>query len=218
MFRLCTSVLLLQLMLSPGSGVQAQSLDINWLRSINYNSDQSKTMYRSMNGVSKSVYMVAAAVPITQLVVGYSTHDPETIRNGWMSAAGQGLTQLLTWSGKYTIRRDRPYLKYPDINTNVHDNTPSFPSGHTSTAFSTAMMLSLQYPKWYVIAPSFAWAGAMGYSRMYLGRHYPSDVFAGAIVGVGSSYITYKVNKWLQGKKERKRAFVNPFSPLDQPF
>ncbi|HEY0610307.1 MAG TPA: phosphatase PAP2 family protein, partial [Chitinophaga sp.] len=105
-----------------------------------------------MNGFSKSVYYVAAAVPLTQLAVGYSTGDKETIRNGWVSLAGQGLTQAITFAGKSTIRRQRPYLKYPDIHTNVYDDTYSFPSGHTSMAFSIASMLSLQYPKWYVIA------------------------------------------------------------------
>lgn len=217
--RICAVTIVLQLFLFGNNGAQAQNLDINWLRSVNYNSDKTEMTYHAMNGVSKSVYYVAAAVPLTQLIVGYSTHDKETIRNGWLSIAGQGLTQAITFAGKSTIRRERPYLKYPDIHTNVYDDSYSFPSGHTSMAFSTATMLSLQYPKWYVIAPSFLYAGAMGYSRMYLGRHYPSDVFAGALVGVGSSYLCYKLNKWMQGRKAaRQRPLVNPFSPLDQPF
>lgn len=217
--RTCAVAISLQLFLFGINGAQAQSLDINWLRSVNYNSDKTEFTYRSMNGISKSVYWVAGAVPLTQLVVGYSTHDRETIRNGWVSLAGQGLTQAITWAGKSTIRRQRPYMKYPDIHTNVYDDSYSFPSGHTSMAFSTATMLSLQYPKWYVIAPSFLYAGAMGYSRMYLGRHYPSDVFAGALVGVGSSFLCYKLNKWLLGKRAAKqRPLVSPFSPLEQPF
>jgi undecaprenyl-diphosphatase len=212
-------MILLQLSVSNVNVVKAQSFDYKWLKSINYDSDRGRMMYHSMDGVSKSMYYVAAAVPVTQLVVGFSTHDKETIRNGWMSLAAAGLNQALTWGGKQAIGRDRPSIKYSDINSPTTDNSPSFPSGHTSTAFTTATMLSLQYPKWYVIAPSFAWAGAMGYSRMYLGRHYPSDVFAGAIVGMGSAYITYKANKWLQGKQARKhKPLVSPFSPLEQPF
>lgn len=217
--RICAVTIVLQLFLFGNNGAQAQSIDYKWLRSVNYNSDKTEITYKAMNGFSKSVYYVAAAVPLTQLAVGYSTGDKETIRNGWVSLAGQGLTQAITFAGKSTIRRQRPYLKYPDIHTNVYDDTYSFPSGHTSMAFSTATMLSLQYPKWYVIAPSFLYAGAVGYSRMYLGRHYPSDVFAGAVVGAGTSYLCYKLNKWLQGKKAaRQRPLVNPFSPLDQPF
>lgn len=78
------------------------------------------------------------------------------------------------------------------------------PSGHTSTAFATATSLSLAYPKWYVVAPSFVWAGAIGYSRMHLGVHYPSDVLAGAIVGSGSAYLTYKANQWINKKRKKK--------------
>ena len=71
------------------------------------------------------------------------------------------------------------------------------PSGHTSGAFATATALSLKYPEWYVIVPSYLWASSVGLSRMHLGLHYPTDVLAGAVLGAGSAYLTYKVNEWL---------------------
>ena len=78
------------------------------------------------------------------------------------------------------------------------------PSGHTSTAFATATSLSLAYPKWYVVAPSFIWAGTIGYSRMHLGVHYPSDVVVGALVGSGSAFLCYKANQWINKKRKKK--------------
>jgi undecaprenyl-diphosphatase len=72
---------------------------------------------------------------------------------------------------------------------------PSFPSGHTSSAFNTATFICLTYPKWYVIAPAALWATSVAYSRMYLGVHYPSDVLAGAVLGAGTAYLTYYLNK-----------------------
>ena len=77
---------------------------------------------------------------------------------------------------KFAINRKRPFVTYPDIEKIASAGSKSFPSGHTSDAFATATSLSLAFPKWYVITPSFVWACAVGYSRMDLGVHYPSDV------------------------------------------
>jgi len=60
--------------------------------------------------------------------------------------------------------------------------TLSFPSGHTAGAFGAAVSLSRMWPQgrivWWVMAL------LMGYSRIYIGHHYPLDVAGGAMVGV----------------------------------
>jgi membrane-associated phospholipid phosphatase len=105
---------------------------------------------------------------------------------------------------KYTIDRPRPFITYPDIEKVSGGGSPSFPSGHTSDAFSNATSLSLAFPKWYVIIPSYTYATAIGYSRMHLGVHYPSDVIAGAVIGTGSAFLCYKAQKWLNNSRRRK--------------
>ena len=80
----------------------------------------------------------------------------------------------------------------------------SFPSGHTSFAFCTASSLSICFPRWYVVAPAYAWASAVGYSRLYLGMHYPTDVLAGAIIGAASAWLSHEGNKWLQNRKYKR--------------
>ena len=106
---------------------------------------------------------------------------------------------------KYLVDRERPYDKYPDrVHPYSHESSPSFPSGHTATAFALATSLSVKYPKWYVIAPSALWACSVGVSRMNEGVHYPSDVLTGAAIGAGCAvaniYINRWLNRWLFGK------------------
>ena len=76
-------------------------------------------------------------------------------------------------------------------------DSPSFPSGHTAAAFSLATSLSITYPKWYVIAPSAVWACGVGFARINQGVHYPSDVVAGAAIGVGCAFANIYINRWL---------------------
>lgn len=208
MERLVRVLLLSLLVFAYRPEVKAQGLDYKLLRTINYNRDGEFDGF--MNGVSNSMYTVSAALPISQLVIGYATGNKLTIQNGWTTVGALAVSYAATTAMKESFRRDRPFMNHPELNTAQSGNSPSFPSGHTSTAFACAAALSLEYPKWYVIAPSFAWAGAVGYSRMYLGRHYPSDVFVGAIIGSGSAYLSYKLNRWIDGKHKRSSSSLTP--------
>jgi membrane-associated phospholipid phosphatase len=136
--------------------------------------------------------------------VGQIKHDDQLLRNACVTMAATALTFGVTAVMKYTIKRDRPFVPYPDITAKAGDITPSFPSGHASSAFATATSLSLAYPKWYIIVPSYTWASAVGYSRMALGVHYISDVLAGELVGAGSAWLTHFVNKKLNINSKKK--------------
>jgi membrane-associated phospholipid phosphatase len=61
------------------------------------------------------------------------------------------------------------------------DNFGSLPSGHTSRAFLSATILSKFYSKYMIVF--FVIAATIGFSRVYIGTHYPLDVIVGAITG-----------------------------------
>ncbi len=182
--------------------IKTKAQEIEWLKAIN--GARSKTGDVIMNGFTNSVYPVSAIVPLGQLIYGYKQHDEKTIANAWETVGGIGLNAVLTLGLKYGINRERPYNTYTYINPYQHLNDPSFPSGHTSYSFCVATSLSIEYPKWYIVLPSYLWAGTVGYSRMYLGMHYPSDVLGGAIVGAGSSWLSYKGSRWLRDRSNKK--------------
>jgi membrane-associated phospholipid phosphatase len=77
----------------------------------------------------------------------------------------------------------------------------SFPSGHTSTAFTLALLIALIInKKWAAIFfPLIAFF--VGYSRVYLAQHFVTDVLAGMIVGIISSYLAILVYLYFKKKK-----------------
>jgi len=151
-----------------------------------------------------SIFITETAVPISLAIpFGMGTYslisqDKDLFKDAFYIAFASGVNLGITEVLKRTIRRDRPATTYPgelyiyELRTDY-----AMPSGHTSGAFATATALSLKYPEWYVIVPAYVWASSVGLSRMHLGLHYPTDVLAGAALGAGSAYLTYKVNEWL---------------------
>jgi membrane-associated phospholipid phosphatase len=191
------------LFILEGETVSAQNWDINLLKSINV--DRNKQLDPFFNTTSNSVLPITIIAPASFMLHGLITKDSLTLRNGLVIGASIAVGIAFTQGLKYSINRTRPYLEYPLLLDPVTtESSPSFPSSHTSIAFSVATSVSLCYPKWYVIAPMYLWAGTVGYSRMHLGVHYPSDVFMGAIVGSACAYLTFKANQWINKKCSKR--------------
>ena len=188
--------------LSLSLSVQAQNWDIRLLDKLN---SAPKAEDKTWQFVSNSSGKIDLALPVGIFIAGYINHNDAIKNKGAEMGISYLANAILTQTFKNTIRRARPFEAYPDlIFKKSSGGGYSMPSGHTSSAFATATSLSLNFPKWYVVAPAFTYAAAVGYSRMYLGVHYPSDVLAGAILGSGTAYLTWKINKKLQ-KKEKTR-------------
>lgn len=96
---------------------------------------------------------------------------------------------------KPLLHRTRPWLVVEGLTALVFEGDPhSFPSGHTSAAFASACAWRPYLPKgWRDLA--VASAVLMGFSRLYVGVHFPSDVLIGALVGCLSAWLVYKGKK-----------------------
>lgn len=183
------------------SFVFSQNADIDLLRDINSNGNPA--LDKTFFVITESASPVTFAVPLGLFVTGFATKNDTLKKKSYRIGISLLIANAVAAGLKYSINRPRPFVTYPFIDKKSSGGSPSFPSGHTTTAFATATAVSLSFPKWYVIVPSYLWASSVGYSRMYLGVHYPSDVLAGLIIGTGISYLSFKGQQWLNKRKEK---------------
>lgn len=93
---------------------------------------------------------------------------------------------------KKIFAEPRPYEVDPRIIQLSVGGGWSFPSGHTTEAFASATALVILYPRWMVALPLFTWASLVAISRIYLGVHYPFDIFFGMFLGSSSAFLWYR--------------------------
>lgn len=107
--------------------------------------------------------------------------------------------------------KDIPFYEVPGVE--LH-HWGSFPSGHTTTAFMLATFLYLVLPKkmkihWLLIGIAFL----VGFSRVYLMQHFLMDVWAGALLGVFSSLVSYMLVLKFFSKKIYQKSILQNLKP-----
>ncbi len=134
-----------------------------------------------------------------------------------LSLGGAGALGLLL---KFIFHRARPEL-WPRV---IQEHGASFPSGHSTMAgaLSTFVVLMLWHTRWRGLAlvVGLLYAFAMGYSRLVLGVHYPTDVLAGWLTGMAVSLGAYQL-LWGPLRRARQpaskpRAEVRTDAPADR--
>jgi len=106
---------------------------------------------------------------------------------------------------KTVVSRLRPSSVLNDAIVVGFPNGFSFPSTHTTFAFALAVVLFYKEPRYKKLF--FLLAVLVGFSRIYLGHHYPGDVLVGAFLGWGIGYTVmywYRTSKKQERKKKQK--------------
>lgn len=91
------------------------------------------------------------------------------------------------------IQTPRPFLVFHTTPLIPPPNSYSFPSGHSTTMAVYASSLFLVKSKWAIFF--IIWALVVGFSRVYVGVHYPIDILGGFILGYGVTFLATSLLK-----------------------
>ena len=108
---------------------------------------------------------------------------------------------------KHLVARPRPWLDVAGLVPLIQEPDPnSFPSGHTCAAFAAPSAWWRALPRRWRRWTGLVLAVCMGLSRLYVGVHYPSDVIAGALVGLFCGWAAWKLLQlWEERRGSRLR-------------
>ncbi|MGB4781265.1 phosphatase PAP2 family protein [Candidatus Methylomirabilis sp.] len=137
--------------------------------------------------------LVNATMAVTLLVIGLMAGRPREAVAGKLGLFAVIVGSLSVQVLKHLFCRSRPlaekagqfFVEFPCLGKG--SGLISFPSGHSVTAFAMAFVLSRAYPRYTLLF--YGLAGLVALSRVYLAKHFPSDVVAGAALGLLAGWI-----------------------------
>lgn len=141
--------------------------------------------------VTNSSVLISLFIPITFLLTDYFRKKVINVKGIYLLICwliGAILNTIL----KYSIARSRPFITNENVQKLVATCCPSFPSGHTTIAFTLLFGAYILFPKQrYLTVIILLWSMMVAYSRVALGVHFPSDVIAGIGLGMLSTGVSF---------------------------
>jgi membrane-associated phospholipid phosphatase len=139
----------------------------------------SPTAARAKDAIQEAGDILQYVLPATAAAMTFAYKDLE---GSWLFAKSFATTGVTTFLLKEVTDVKRPGRSR---------STDSFPSGHASAAFSGASFIQRRYG-WRWGLPAYAAASLVAYSRVHADRHRPAEVLAGALIGIGATYLFTK--------------------------
>lgn len=124
------------------------------------------------------------------LLIAFEVQHSNELFTTALAAFGVELPLYLLF--KNTIRRNRPAEAITGFSAFLAPSDKfSFPSGHTAAAFLMATLIASFYPEYTLL--SYSTAALIGSSRVLLGVHFPTDIVAGIVLGVGAASLALEL-------------------------
>ena len=165
-------------------------------------------LFLSINGTAQSPHWITALAMFSSLqlptligggVIGaFLTAEPRVRRGVLQIIAAMAVAWVVARLVQHQFPVDRPFVLGLGMQWVPHAATHSFPSTHASVAFAFAGAVTFFTRRWRSALPALAVAALVAWSRVYLGLHFPSDVLAGAVIGLCCGWLVTRLvaGKW----------------------
>ncbi|MEO8732762.1 MAG: phosphatase PAP2 family protein [Flavobacteriales bacterium] len=137
--------------------------------------------------LTASAAVVAFGLPVLFALIGLLRRKTWLLWAAAYAAATVISSAIVVNILKPLVDRPRPFEVLDSIVKLTSGGGGSFPSGHTGDAFSIAVAMCLLFRRYTIVVPALLWAIGVGWSRVALGVHYPSDVLGGIVIGTLSA-------------------------------
>jgi undecaprenyl-diphosphatase len=172
-----------------------------WANNLAARHDGFEDPLRAYVQVSEILFVVA-------IVALFVFGAPRLKRAAVAAGLSAGLALLVAHFLASAVGRDRPFVTHPSAHLFIaHAKDPGFPSDHATGAFAIAFALVLRDRTIGIVALVLAFVLSVG--RVALGVHYPSDVFAGAVLGLIGALVL-----WIPALRERVDRLADALSRL----